>query len=389
MKTKRLHGSSATWLGALFFVGLLLGSATRLQAQEINEILQPEDSTYELVNLRLSNYWADNPPRQVGEEADNDPMHQFYKWAHFWDNRLGPNGDAASANAMMTSFIEGGLQVCDSELDSDIYWRSLGPFNSDGALGEFENDTKSCSALLPGHQNQGMITSLDVNPNDENDILAGGRNGGIWRSRDGGQNWYNTTYDEGYSIVGVSKIIRHPQNDQIIYVATSSSIGVWNFGHSYGVGVIRSDDGGESWSATGHSPTYGANGQVFSLAIDPNSTVSNTILYAGTVTKLLKWEGDAAATGNWTTMYENSTWYSGSTWYEGNFYYGRADFRDVEVESNGDVWFSNIEGLFRLPAGGSAADVVAFEDYDLPAIFPISFVCDGVTRTFDRPVYFK
>ena len=173
-----------------------------------------------------------------------------------------------------------------------INWSHLGPFDSNGD----NNQSNACSNFdNPRRQNQGRVDGINIHPNNLNEILIGGANGGVWLSEDAGQTWVNTTKEEGFNIVGVYKILRHPENPNVVYASTHSWLNIWNRQRSYGIGLIVSSDGGRNWEQTG---SFKANGLwahktgSYTFAIDPRSSLSgNTIVYVGLQCSVIKFEG--------------------------------------------------------------------------------------------------
>jgi len=150
--------------------------------------------------------------------GENDDVDNFYKWAQFWKFRMDPNGQIGGGNQILAREITEGFEpecVLETDVDEAIEWRNLGPFNSDNTTGQSNN----CDGQLLT-QNQGRLDAISVHPDDPNRILVGGANGGIWRTEDGGGNWRNVTVEEGFTIVGMRDIIRHPVDPNIVYAAT-------------------------------------------------------------------------------------------------------------------------------------------------------------------------
>jgi hypothetical protein len=220
----------------------------------------------------------------------------------------------------------GHFTLNDDKRDDHIVWRNVGPFNS----------------FNTSYQNQGRINAISVHPHDKNIILIGSANGGIWSTTDGGTNWTNTTDDEGFSVCGVSSMVRHPADPNIIYAATSAYLGQWNSGRSYGIGIIMSEDGGNSWKNTGLQKPIGEwNSSIRKLVIDPNSNLSQTLIYAINTTSLFRYEGDFSALGKWHNTYRDGKYFSGP------FHFGNVDNHDLEIDVHGTVWFANIKGVFK------------------------------------------
>jgi photosystem II stability/assembly factor-like uncharacterized protein len=92
---------------------------------------------------------------------------------------------------------------------------------------------------------------------------------GIYRSTDGGENWKNMGLKESQHI---SKIIVHPENSNIIWVAAQGPL--WNKGGERG--VYKTTDGGTTWKKIlGDDEWVGAT----DLIIDPRNS---DLLYAAT-----------------------------------------------------------------------------------------------------------
>ena len=152
--------------------------------------------------------------------------------------------------------------------------------------------------------NVGRVLTVAIDPNNSNKIFAGSASGGIWKSENAGGNW--SYVNVGLPVLGVPAIAFHPTNSNIIIAGTgevyrsdTSNIGfnVWKARGSYGIGIIRSTDGGNTWTQVlykSYSNLFGVQRLVF----DPNN--SNTV-YACTTHGLFK-STDAGATWSTTPM---------------------------------------------------------------------------------------
>ena len=130
----------------------------------------------------------------------------------------------------------------------------------------------------------GRIVCLAIDPNNSNNLWAGSASGGIWKSTNAGSLWAPVKTD--LPVLGVSSIIVDPSNSNIIYAGTgevysteagSSNTGfnIWKTRGTYGIGVIKSVDGGAHWSQVMTKNSADLFG-VQSLAFLPGS--STTIL---------------------------------------------------------------------------------------------------------------
>ncbi|MDG1039867.1 MAG: T9SS type A sorting domain-containing protein [Polaribacter sp.] len=138
------------------------------------------------------------------------------------------------------------------------------------------NDTSNWSTLGPfTHTNtaswssgQGRVNVVVVDPNNENIYYVGTPAGGIWKSIDAGINW--TPLNDFQRSIGVSGIAIDPTNSDIIYIATGDD----DAGDSSSIGVLKSTDGGTTWSSTGNM----AGSSMNDIYIDP--TAPNTVIVA-------------------------------------------------------------------------------------------------------------
>ena len=89
----------------------------------------------------------------------------------------------------------------------------------------------------------GRLNCIAFHPTLANVIYAGAPAGGFWTSTDNGNSW--TQSIAGMIRLGVSSIVVHPTNPNIIYIGTGDRDG----GDVPGYGVWRSTDGGTTWSA--------------------------------------------------------------------------------------------------------------------------------------------
>lgn len=93
----------------------------------------------------------------------------------------------------------------------------------------------------------GRVTTLAADPRDPRHLVAGTPAGGLWRSNDGGQIWQ--TLAPWLAATPVSAVAISPVDSKVLIAGT----GTLSDGGSVspGFGLIRSADGGASWSIVG------------------------------------------------------------------------------------------------------------------------------------------
>ncbi|MGW8266082.1 MAG: VPS10 domain-containing protein, partial [Longimicrobiales bacterium] len=93
----------------------------------------------------------------------------------------------------------------------------------------------------------GRITAFAVRPDDPDVIFAATASGGAWKTENGGTTWRPVFHEEGS--VSLGAISLDPSNPEVVWIGTGEQNSVRS--SSFGDGVYRSDDGGESWQHMG------------------------------------------------------------------------------------------------------------------------------------------
>lgn len=173
----------------------------------------------------------------------------WFHLSHIGKNR--PAVDAflhaqAQADAMPTTF-------------ATTKWAQLGP-----------------KPINAGYLVSGRITAEAVNQSNTNEIWAGGADGGLWHSTNGGASW-TAKFDKKQTLA-VGSIAIDPTAPTTVYVGTGEA----NFsGDAYwGVGVLKTTDGGTTWTSYGLKQFGGMS--IGRIAVD--STNSQILLLAASLT---------------------------------------------------------------------------------------------------------
>jgi len=119
--------------------------------------------------------------------------------------------------------------------------------------------------LAPGEIYSGRIAALALDPRDNSTAYLGTATGGVWKTSDGGANWSPIGDDQPSLAIGA--IALDPKNPDIVYAGTGEE----NFSNDgyYGVGILKSTNGGASWT-TIQGPFL--HGHIGGLAIHPVNT---------------------------------------------------------------------------------------------------------------------
>jgi len=188
---------------------------------------------------------------------------QYDRWQYFWERRLLPNGDfPTSAQYMNEALSLEQVRRKSTEDEQAIpTWKEIGP------VGQASVNKDTWYGI-------GRVNCMAFSYQNDNLLWAGSAAGGLWKSTNNGGGW---TYIPvaGYPMFGVSDIQLAKNNDKIIYVATgdaeTSLPGDLSNFPVFSYGIIKSVDGGQTWSATGLTYTPETNNVVCKLWVNPNN----------------------------------------------------------------------------------------------------------------------
>lgn len=115
---------------------------------------------------------------------------------------------------------------------SGANWTALGP-------------APILNGQIPGSQQvTGRISALAAHPTNANIIYVASAGGGVWKTTDGGVNWSPKTDTQQTLFMGSIAIA--PSNPNVIYAGTGEANN--SLDSYYGRGVLRSLDGGTTWT---------------------------------------------------------------------------------------------------------------------------------------------
>jgi photosystem II stability/assembly factor-like uncharacterized protein len=100
----------------------------------------------------------------------------------------------------------------------------------------------------------GRVNDAAFDPNDDKTLYVASAGGGLWKSSDQGQTWKPLSDNGLWDNTTTSSVAISPDNSQIIYAGTgdfNGGVGV------YGFGIMKSNDGGGSWTNLARSELKG------------------------------------------------------------------------------------------------------------------------------------
>jgi photosystem II stability/assembly factor-like uncharacterized protein len=119
----------------------------------------------------------------------------------------------------------------------------------------------------------GRVRALAVDPTNPSVVYLGAADGGVWKTTDGGQHWVPLT--DTQPTLSIGSLALDPNNPNTIYVGTGEP---FTFDSFPGVGILKSTDGGQTWT-TIQGPFL--NGHIGGIAVDPNNSQNVLAAFEG------------------------------------------------------------------------------------------------------------
>ena len=162
-------------------------------------------------------------------QAQEGPDHARLRWEWFYRPRAYPFADvvpgALDRARLQLASLRASRLILGAPPIGGTRWQSIGPFSING------------TAI-------GRISTVAVHPTNSNVVYIGGAQGGVWKTIDGGITW--TPLTDKQCSLAMGSIVIDPVNPEIVYAGTGEQH--FSGDSYYGCGVLRSTDGGASWT---------------------------------------------------------------------------------------------------------------------------------------------
>ena len=178
----------------------------------------------------------------------------------------------------------------------------------------------------------GKVMDLAVTADRPNQIYAAYQSAGVWKSTNSGDTWSRVTDIESANYVSAVEIA--PGDSSTVFVG----LGTAGYTLELERGVLRSSDGGSSWTSIGpNSPNADA---IFGIYVDPND--KNHLIVAT--------EDGALVTFDAGTSWQFTLDFPGDT-----FNWWTHVSQVVGHPTNGQIaWVAHLSGIYKTTDGGSS-----------------------------------
>lgn len=226
-----------------------------------------------------------------GKEEGNDEQEGLTRWKarqYYLEQRAYPNDTidfaayyraVADRDKMSATRFKKGSEI--SLMATTAKWEFLGP----------KNLAAASTAMGPAPIS-GRVNAIAYHPTTPTTFYVGTSSAGMWKTTDNGVTFAPLSDD--WQFMNVSSIAVAPNDGNVVYVGT----GDWDAWAGYSLGVMKSVDGGNTWTQLGVSNGFN-NFAISDILIDPGNANNVTVCMG---------RGNNANGLVWRSMNAGSTW---------------------------------------------------------------------------------
>lgn len=221
--------------------------------------------------------------KSAKEEEEDGELKQFEREENFLKQRVYPTG-TFNPEILYTEYqkYKSNHQTTKSINDrAAANWTYIGPTNTPIGM---------------GGGGAGRLNCIVFHPTNPNILFVGAACGGLWKSTDGGNTWASNT--DLLPALSISDLAIDPQNPLTMYLATGDKYGYFAgygfWGGTYSAGLMKSTDGGNTWTQTNLNYTQADISIIQHIVIN---TLNTNILVVATSNGIFR-STDAGVTWN-------------------------------------------------------------------------------------------
>lgn len=198
---------------------------------------------------------------------------QFRRWEWFWQGRVMPDGTLPTSSLYLQELRRIQSAKPADDVLAQKTWKELGPIAPD------------MPSALATWNGIGRVNCIEFSRKDPNVMFAGAAAGGIWKTTNGGVQWRSIPI-ASIPVIGISDIAVAPSNDNVMYAATGdvngAIAGQLSRYNTFTYGIIKTTDGGLTWTQTGFENEPADNVLIGRLWVDPrDANVVVAATYSG------------------------------------------------------------------------------------------------------------
>lgn len=208
--------------------------------------------------------WAKHLPVDASFEQRKEAFYNYYKnvpasWAD----------DDYSRFKRLEAMMEPRSKVPYGVKPSEELWKSFEELYNSSQNKSAQAAAANWSILgptalgnLPG---MGRVNCVYFDPTNSNNVWLGSGSGGLWKSVNQGVGWTNMS--SGMPNLGISDVVLDASNPNTIYISTGDKY-AWA---TSSIGVMKSTNGGATWSPTGLNFSVNQFNLIYHLILDQSS----------------------------------------------------------------------------------------------------------------------
>lgn len=264
------------------------------------------------------------------QEMMTDPNTSFFetqqKFKSYWQDKAVTKGSGFKAFKRWEWFMEPRVSAAGEWPEPDAVWQAMqdqpemfqNNLNMPGDWYYIGN-----TSVPTGGGGAGRINSVRELPGSTTTFFACAPGGGLWKTTNTGVSW-SLVGTDFLSSIGASDVAIDPTNNNIMYLAT----GDCDAGDTYALGVLKSTDGGNTWSTTGLNWSVNQNRRTSRILINPDNT--QIVLCA-------------TNDGVYRTINGGTSWTQVLP----------GDYKDLNMKpGDSNVWYASSDVLYRSTNGG-------------------------------------